>query len=203
MVGLFHHAFSIPTSWRANIDRDAVMFRHCSELRSQTAIRGVNRRWTCGQTATCGSADRAGPPPRPEPRPGEQNPRRRPEPRGTVRKTTKPDQQMRLPAQAPRTRWIGQFGPVPLGFLVARWMSDDGRTPALDRLTGLAVRPQPTAADRRGQARIRPGKPQLDDLIEQRRRPQMRIITEGSCAVAEVYKQVAGGLGGPGAGGGR
>jgi hypothetical protein len=97
-------------------------------------------------------------------------------------KRQRPDQQMRLPTHAPRTRRIGQFDPVPLGFL-ARRVRDDRRITTFDRLAGLTVRTQAQRSDRRGQARIRPREPQLDDLVEQRRRPQMRITSQPLPAV--------------------
>lgn len=94
------------------------------------------------------------------------------------------DQQMRVLAHAP-LRWrVGQLQPIPLGFFPGR-MVDDRDIPAAGGLTRLAMRAQLVLADSRGQRRVRATEPQLEQLIEQRRRPHMRVIPEPDPAVLD------------------
>lgn len=94
------------------------------------------------------------------------------------------DQQMRVAADAPRGWRIRQFEPVPLG-LLARWMRDDRDVAAARDLAGFAMRAQLVHTDRRGQRRIRAGEPEPGQLVEQRRRPQVRVIGQSNPAVFE------------------
>ena len=87
------------------------------------------------------------------------------------------DEQMGGLAPPPGCRRVGQLEPVPLGFLTRRMLNDPNR-PVFRRCTGLARRAQPPGPDLAGQRRIRPVKPQWLQLIEQRHRPQMRVLDQ-------------------------
>lgn len=63
---------------------------------------------------------------------------------------------------------------------------------ALRRLEwSLTVRAQPALADLTHETRVGPGVAERDDLVEQRRRPQMRIINEpGPDVTLEVGQRI-------------
>jgi hypothetical protein len=95
-----------------------------------------------------------------------------------------PEQQMRGTITAPRRRRIGQLYPIPLGLLAGRVL--DHRPVLVPvRRARRAPRPQLVAADRGGERLIRPRKAQAGHLVEQRRRPQMRIIIEPLPAIRQ------------------
>ena len=101
--------------------------------------------------------------------------RQNPTPLARVRH--RPDQQMRAALQAP-VRWrVGQLQPVPLRFLTGR-VVDDRLVPAGRGRTRLAVRPQPVRTQPASEARVAELEAQLDDLVEQRGAPHMRVIDE-------------------------
>jgi hypothetical protein len=92
------------------------------------------------------------------------------------------DEQMRRLAPAPLRRRIGQLHPVPLCFLT-RWVLDHCDRAALRRSARLARRAQTTSPDLTRHRRIGLPVAELKQLIEQRRGPQMRIITQPLPAV--------------------
>ena len=184
VVGLLHHALAVAVARRAEIDPDRVVLRGVGERRRQ----GSGRR----------GADRGHPVEPPSPRETAELARdpvqgldqvrevlgvrehRPPPPRVRQR----PHQQMRFASQPPRPRRVRQLDPVPLGLLPGR-VGDDRGVAALRGLTRLAVRPQPMPPDRRGQRRIRPGEPQPDELVVQRRGPQVRVLAQAQPAVLQ------------------
>jgi hypothetical protein len=74
-------------------------------------------------------------------------------------------------------RGLATLEPIPLHLLPAR-MIDLDRVPTRHPRTGLAVRTQPSLAQLPGEADVAAGIAQRQHLVEQRRRPQMRIINE-------------------------
>src|SRR5215212_6235543 len=69
------------------------------------------------------------------------------------------------------------FEPVPLD-LLARRMFDLDRVAALHPPARLTMRPQPTRTDLAHEARVAARIAERDDLDEQRRGPQVRVIRE-------------------------
>ena len=91
---------------------------------------------------------------------------------------------MRGLAPTPGGWWVRQLKPVPLGFLTRRMV--DHRDRAAFRGTArFARRAQPTVPDLPGQRRIRQGKTQWLQLIEQRDRPQMRVFFQSGGHIAD------------------
>ena len=91
---------------------------------------------------------------------------------------------MRRIAEPPLLRRIRQLEPIPLNFPTGR-MLDHRPVLVLVRRARRTSRPQLVPADRRGERLIRPAEPKVDDLVEQRRRPQMRVIGQPLPAVVE------------------
>jgi hypothetical protein len=92
---------------------------------------------------------------------------------GPARVRQRAEQHIRRPGP----RRPAPLEPVPLDLLTRR-MADLDRLPAPHARARLAVRPQAREAQLPGEAHIRPVITQRHDLIEQRRHPQMRIISE-------------------------
>lgn len=88
-----------------------------------------------------------------------------------VRQDPHQHQSFRLP------RGIRKLHPVPSAFLT-RWMINNGGGTALGARTGATKRPQPTIADLPHESRIALQRSQSHHLIEQHRRPNMRIIRQ-------------------------
>ena len=91
---------------------------------------------------------------------------------------------MRRPAPAPGFGRVGQFQPVPLGF-ITRWVRDDGVGAFGGGATGLADRAQVPLADVAGQALIRQPESQLLKFVEQRAGPQMRVLNQAGGDVVD------------------
>jgi hypothetical protein len=87
----------------------------------------------------------------------------------------RPDEQIGLLTPAPGFWRIGQFQPVPLGF-ITRWMRNDGIRALGGGAAGLTHRAQIPGPDVAGQALIRQPKPQALEFVEQGAGPQMRIL---------------------------
>jgi hypothetical protein len=82
---------------------------------------------------------------------------------------------MGVVAPAPGGRRVRQFQLIPLGFLTRRMVDHRDRA-ALRGTARFQRRAQPPGPDLPGQGRIRQGKTQWLQLIEQRDRPQMRVL---------------------------
>ena len=97
----------------------------------------------------------------------------------------RPNQHIGALTPTPPDRRIGQFHPVPLGF--SPWRVFDhrpvGRCGLLARPAHRAQRPLPYRA---GKRRIRTREAQRDDLVEQRRGPQMRIRGQPQPAIFDI-----------------
>ena len=107
-----------------------------------------------------------------------------------------PDQHIGRLAPAPPRRWIGQFQPVPLGFITRRVL--DRRTiGAAGLLARRAHRAQRALTDRPGERRIRSAVAQRGDLVEQRGGPQVRISRQPKPAVFDVVGERVRRRGGP------
>ena len=97
----------------------------------------------------------------------------------------RPHQQVCLLAvPVPTGRWVRQFDPIPLGFLTGGVIDDRDRA-ALRRVARLAHRPDTPQPQRPGERRIRPVIPQGGDLVEQRGRPQVRVLAQPGRAVRQ------------------
>ena len=94
------------------------------------------------------------------------------------------DEQRRRGAPPPRCRRVREIHPVPLRLLASRVVDDRDRTP-LGRVATLTMRTQRTHPQLPGERRIRLIKPEPDDLVEQRHRPQMRILDQPLAAVVD------------------
>jgi hypothetical protein len=176
-VRLLHHALAVAPTRRADRDSDRVVRRDRPE-------RG-------GQPPGVGVADRGHsvePPPVGQPaqpachrvegldqvrlvlRRGQH----RAPPRGVRQR---PDQQMRGRAPSPRRGRIRQFEPVELGLLTRR-VRNDPDVAAFHRRARLTMRAQLPRPQRPRQRRIRPAVSELDQLVVQRGRPQVRIVDQ-------------------------
>ena len=107
--------------------------------------------------------------------------REHPAPRARVRQ--RPDQQVRVLPLPPRRRRIRQLDPVPLGLLARRVRDHRELLRHPRRRAVIAPRPQPPPAQSPRERRVRPLIAQIGDLVEQRRGPQVRVITEPDPAV--------------------
>jgi hypothetical protein len=94
----------------------------------------------------------------------------------------RPDQQVRGLAPAPVLGRVGQLDPVPLGLLPGRVLDHRDR-PALDRDAPLARHPQTPDPQLPGQRRVRAGVAEPEQLVEQGRGPQVRVVLEALSAV--------------------
>jgi hypothetical protein len=91
---------------------------------------------------------------------------------------------MRGLTPAPELRRIGQFQPIPLGFLTrGMW---DHRIRALGGgAARLTHRTQVPGADIAGQALIRQAEPKLLELVEQSAGPQVRVLGQPGAEVVD------------------
>jgi len=85
----------------------------------------------------------------------------------------------------PTGRWIRQLDPIPLGFLTGRMINDRDRA-TLRRMARLAHRPHTPQPQRPGERGIRPVIAEVGDLVEQGRRPQMRVLNQPGRAARGV-----------------
>jgi hypothetical protein len=94
------------------------------------------------------------------------------------------DQWMRVRADAPLVRRVRELDPVELD-LLARRMRDRRPVPALRRVAGLAVRPDPVTTKRLGERRVGAPVAELAHLVEQSGRPQVGVIGQSLLAVPQ------------------
>jgi len=94
----------------------------------------------------------------------------------------RPDEQVRVLAPAPVRGRVGQLDPVPLGLLTGRVLDHRDRA-TLGRGARLARRTQPPGPKGAGHRRVRAVVAQLEQLVEQRRGPQVRVIPQPLPAV--------------------
>ena len=95
----------------------------------------------------------------------------------------RPDEEMRGPAvTVPPGGWVGQIDPVPLGFLPSGVVDDRDR-PAGRRVARLARRAEPADPKVVREPWVGPVVAQRGDLVEQRGRPQMRVLFQPQLAV--------------------
>lgn len=94
------------------------------------------------------------------------------------------DQQMRMRADCPLGRRVRELDPVELD-LLARRVRDHRTVPALRRVAGLAVRPDPVTAKRFGEGGVGALVAELAHLVEQRGRPQVRVVRKPLLAVLQ------------------
>jgi hypothetical protein len=87
------------------------------------------------------------------------------------------DEQRRVRAPAPRGGRVRQINPVPLCFIAGR-VIDDRHRATLRGMATLAMRTQFAQAKLASERRIRLVEAELHDLVEQRHRPQMRILDQ-------------------------
>jgi len=85
------------------------------------------------------------------------------------------DEQRRVRPPPPRRGRVGEVNPVPLCLLTRR-VIDHRHRAALRRPARLTRRTQAAGAQLAGERRIRPVEAKRDNLVEQRRRPQMRVL---------------------------
>jgi hypothetical protein len=98
------------------------------------------------------------------------------------------EQQMRLPGEAPGRGWVGQLQPIPLRLPTGRVL-DDLPVASLRSRARRTPRPQLVPAHPGGERLIRAGVAQLDDLVEQRGQPQVRIVSQPLTAVVDELRQ--------------
>src|SRR6476659_9241176 len=91
---------------------------------------------------------------------------------------------MRGLATPPELGRIGQFQPVPLGF-IPRSVRDDRVGTFGSGAARLAVRTQIPRPDIAGQALIRQPEPQLFELVEQGAGPQVRILSQPGADIVD------------------
>ena len=102
----------------------------------------------------------------------------RPAPRATARSAPSAPTSRNAFEPQPHVRgWVGQLQPVELG-LLARRVLDHRHRPALGRAARLARRAQPAGPQLAGERRIGAVVAQLEQLVEQRGRPQMRVLAQ-------------------------
>ncbi|WP_249645574.1 AlbA family DNA-binding domain-containing protein [Nocardia sputi] len=95
-------------------------------------------------------------------------------------------QQMRILPRAPGRGRVRQFDPIPLRFL-ARTVLDDRDIAALGHVAGLAMRPQAQLPDGQGQVLIGAIESELNQLVEQRRCPQTRVVGQPDPAIVHKW----------------
>jgi len=182
VVGLLDHTLTVAASRRTGLDCDTVVLGHgrerCAHLAGLGADHGGHpvEAPVPGQP-TQGVADPVHPVNQMRlvlglaqdaaPAPG-------------VRERT--NQQVRVLAPAPVLGRVGQLDPVPLGLRPGRVLDHRNR-PVLGRPARLTRRPQPAGSQLAGHRRVRAVIAEPEQLVEQRRRPQVRIIGEALSAV--------------------
>jgi hypothetical protein len=184
VVGLLHHTLAVPAARGTDVHADAVELRDRGERRGDLPA---------GRVADRGHAVEAPPASGPaqlgyhliegldqvrEVLPlGQDRP-----PAARVRQGT--DQQVSMLTDSPLSRWSWPFQPIELD-LLARRVSDDRNIATLGGLARFAVRPRGMAAQGPRERGVAALVTQLDDLVEQRGRPRMRVIREPPAAVLQ------------------
>jgi hypothetical protein len=195
VVGLLHHTLAVPGPRWADRHRHAVVLRDAGEARGDLAGGGVADR---GHPV---EAPAVGQPAEPDRDAVQRVDQMRlihgfgqhPTPPPGVRQC--PDQQERGLAPPPARGRVRELDPVELG-LLTRWVFDDRHRPGRDRAARLARRAQPAGPQLAGQRRIGPVEPEVDELVVQGLRPQVRVLGQPFTAVGhERLERIIGGLG--------
>jgi hypothetical protein len=183
VVGLLHHALAVPAPRRADRHRHPVVLGDRGERGGDPAAARV----TDGGHPV--EPPGAGQPTQPDADPVQrvdqvrligrlgQHPA---PPPGVCQRS---DQQQRLRPPAPLRGWVGQLQPVELSLLTRRVL-DHRYRPTAGRAARFARRTQPTGTNLAGERRIRAVVTQLEQLVEQRGRPQVRVLAQPFPAVA-------------------
>ena len=182
-VAALHHPLAVAPPRRADVDADAIVLGHRREAGQHRA--GGRRAHRRGPVEA--------PPPSRAPQlaqhPVDAVDERRlilavaEDPAHLAAVSQRADQQ--VGHATPRGR---QLQEVPLD-LLAGGMADLDRRPAPDPSAGLAVRPQLAAANRLGEARVRPRIAQPAHLVPEGGRPDVRILPQPLGHVRQVRRQ--------------
>ncbi len=183
MVRLLNHPLAVPPPWRAGADGDAVVFRDGGERGRHPPGLGTDHgRHPVEPPVPAQPPESTGDPVKALDEVGlilglAQH---APPPTGVAQRA---NEQVRVLAPPPLLRRVGQLDPVPLGLRTRRVLDHRDR-PTRRRGARLARRAQPASSQRPGHRRIGPVVAQVDQLVEQGRGPQMRVVGQPLTRVA-------------------